>query len=186
VTAIKTSPRVLVARTLAYTLLEGVGDRWPHTIGVAARAEELAVTVDTADREMLVAAAWLHDIGYSKPLWRTGFHPLDGALYLSDHGWPARLAGLVAHHSAADFVAEALGLREQLDAFPAEDSALADALAYADQTTGPQGHRMQIHDRMADMLERHGTASANARVHPSRKSRLLAAAERVEARLLNS
>lgn len=185
-TAIHASQRVTVARTLAHALLEATGDRWPHTIGVAARAEELAVTVAEADREVLVAAAWLHDIGYSKALWRTGFHPLDGALYLSEHGWPRRLAGLVAHHSASDFVAEELGLREQVDAFPAEDSAVADALDYADQTTGPHGERMPILDRMEAMLERHGPASVNARVHPLRKRRLLAAAERVRARLLDT
>jgi hypothetical protein len=81
------------------------------------------------------------------------------------------------------FVAEELGLRERLDAFKDEDSAVSDALGYADQTTGPTGDRMDIHDRMADMLERHGPDSANARVHPLRKRHLLAAADRVEARL---
>src|SRR5437762_1920670 len=33
--------------------------------GVAAKAAQVAVTVDAVDRELLVAAAWLHDVGYS-------------------------------------------------------------------------------------------------------------------------
>ena len=34
----------------------------------------------------LVAAAWLHDIGYAPELVETGFHPLDGARYLRREG----------------------------------------------------------------------------------------------------
>lgn len=64
-----------------------------HTQGVANRAGEVAVTVPPADRCMLVAAAWLHDIGYSPLIRHTGFHPLDGlANHLGDHrpaGWPS-------------------------------------------------------------------------------------------------
>jgi HD superfamily phosphodiesterase len=66
---------------------------------VAARATELARTVDKADRDLLVAAAWVHDIGYAPPLAVTGFHPLDGARHLDRSGFLARLAALVAHHS---------------------------------------------------------------------------------------
>jgi hypothetical protein len=36
------------------------------------------VTVPAADRPVLIAAAWLHDIGYAPGLPETGFHPLDG------------------------------------------------------------------------------------------------------------
>lgn len=179
-TAIQTSPRLKVARALAHSLLEDAGDRWPHTIGVAARAQELAVTVAEPDRELLVAAAWLHDIGYAKALRRTGFHPLDGAHYLAEHGWPHRLASLVAHHSGAIFVAHELGLR--LDDFVSEDSPVADALTVADQTTGPTGEPMTIASRMAEMLDRHGPDSPNARVHPLRRDYLLAVAARVRQR----
>jgi HD superfamily phosphodiesterase len=35
---------------------------------VARRAVELAVTVVEANLDLLVAAAWLHDIGYATPL----------------------------------------------------------------------------------------------------------------------
>lgn len=42
------------------------------------------------DRDLLVAAAWLHDIGYAPELRDTGFHPLDGARHLEALGAPAR------------------------------------------------------------------------------------------------
>jgi hypothetical protein len=71
------------------------------TVKVAARAEELAGAVPPADRELLVVAAWWHDLGYAPDLVQTGFHPIDGALYLAAKGHSPRLCGLVAHHSAA-------------------------------------------------------------------------------------
>jgi hypothetical protein len=52
------------------------------------------------DREILVAAAWLHDIGYAPGLAETGFHPLDGARWLRTAGFGDRLAGLVAYTPA--------------------------------------------------------------------------------------
>src|SRR4051794_25425798 len=121
------SIRVHDARDLARVLLADKTERWRHTVGVARRAEELAGTVDE-EPEVLVAAAWLHDIGYSAATHDTGFHPLDGARYLDRHRWPARLAALVAHHSGACFVASVRGLAHALDAYPREESSVADAL----------------------------------------------------------
>jgi putative nucleotidyltransferase with HDIG domain len=175
--------RTLVARALAEVLLRELPERWQHTVAVAARAHHLAVTVDEADRELLVIAGWLHDIGYSPALRRSGFHPLDGAGYLDRHGWPRRIAALVAHHSGAQFVADAIGLGPALRPYPAERSAVADARTYADQTTGPAGQLLPIRARLADMLTRHGPHSPQARVHHLREPYLLTIAERVEQRL---
>src|SRR6185503_17372573 len=101
---------VTAARDLAESLLSGLPDRWSHTMAVAARAAQLAPTVAGRDRDLLVAAAWLHDIGYSEAAAVTGFHPLDGARLLDRDGWPHRIAWLVAHHSGAVFVARARGM----------------------------------------------------------------------------
>jgi putative nucleotidyltransferase with HDIG domain len=164
-------------------VLHDLTDRWRHTVGVAARAAEVAGTVPAyADRHLLVAAAWLHDIGYAQSLHQTGFHPLDGALYLQRAGWPARLAALVAHHSGARFVARARGLSGPLARFECEESAVSDALTYADQTTGPAGRRLPIDERMAESLHRHGSDSPQAAVCHVRGPYLLAAAGRVERR----
>src|SRR2546423_3594364 len=112
--------RVDDARELARELLHDLPERWRHTAGVAHRAEELVGTLDGEDPEVLIAACWLHDIGYAEPLRDTGFHPLDGARYLDRWHWPWRLCGLVAHHSGACFTAQVRGLEHELAAYPDE------------------------------------------------------------------
>jgi predicted hydrolase (HD superfamily) len=137
----------------------------------------------SGDGEVLLAAAWLHDIGYSAALHDTGFHPVDGARYLAVGGWPSRIVGLVAHHSAALCVARVRGFAAEIGAFAREESLVADALIYADQTVGPDGRVMTVEDRLADMLRRHGPDSPNAAAHDQRAPLMLAAVRRVEQRL---
>ena len=81
-------------------------------------------------------------------------------------------------------MADELGLGGPMGRFPFELSPVSDALTYADQTVGPYGRRLSLDERLADMLRRHGPASANARAHARRAPYLGAAAARVEARLL--
>ncbi|GGK34367.1 metal-dependent phosphohydrolase, HD subdomain protein [Pilimelia terevasa] len=170
------------ARELSHALLAELPERWAHTVGVAARADELARTLADGG-ELLVAAAWLHDVGYAEALRDTGFHPLDGARHLHRIGWPARLNGLVAHHSGACYVADVRGLLPALAAFPRGQSPMADLLTYADQTVGPHGADMTVEQRIADMLSRHGRRSPQARAHHRRGPYLRAVAARVERRL---
>ncbi|ACV78110.1 HD domain-containing protein [Nakamurella multipartita] len=176
---------VSAARRLAKRLLrKPFLERWLHTQGVAHRAEEIAPVVPRGDRPLLVSAAWLHDIGYSPIIRRTGFHPLDGALYLRDKGWDPRLVALVAHHSGARFVPVERGFADQMAEFVFEDSPLSDALTYADQTVGPGGRRMTVPYRIAEAIARHGPDSPNARARVDRVPYLLAVADRVEQRLV--
>jgi hypothetical protein len=181
--AIASSVDVLEARDLARAALAELPLRWRHTVGVATRAAELVGAIDGDRGDVLVAAAWLHDIGYGAPARDTGFHPLDGARYLDRHGWPPRIAALVAYHSGAWFMAAARGLSAELSAYRREESAMSDALTYADQTTGQDGRPLPIDVRIGDMLRRHGPGSLHALVHPVRGPYLLAAARRVERRL---
>jgi hypothetical protein len=177
---------VSAARELAGWTLAEVGERLQHSAGVAARAGQLAGTVAPHERRLLIASAWLHDIGYAPAARQTGFHSLDGALFLAARGWPPRLCGLVAYHSGAVFAADELGLADQLGLFGDESSAVSDALTYADQTTGPDGRPVTLAERMAEMLARHGTGSMQARIHPRRGPYLHAIAARVEDRLADS
>jgi putative nucleotidyltransferase with HDIG domain len=181
--AVPATLSVTDARDLAESVIGGLPDRWRHTAAVARRAQELFTAIGRHDREVLVAAAWLHDIGYGALAQRTGFHPLDGAMLLDERDWPQRVSALVAHHSGACFVADAVGLGATLRSYPQEKSAVADALTYADQTVGSRGERLAIDDRIADMLRRHGPDSPNARVHHLRGPYLVAIAQRVEQRL---
>jgi HD domain-containing protein len=179
-------PLVEAACDLARDLLGGLEGRWRHTEGVARRAAGAAPAVPAADRPVLVAAAWLHDIGYAQPLRRSTFHPVDGAWCLQERHWPEPLAGLVAHHSAARFVAAVRGLAGLLLPYPAARYAvgpLADALTYADQTTGPDGQVVDVEDRLAEMLRRHGPDSPNARAHARRAPAIREAVQRTRERL---
>ena len=54
---------------------------------------------------------WLHDVGYSPDVRVTGFHALDGAVYLRDLGLPPEVVSLVAYHTGAEFEAEERGSR---------------------------------------------------------------------------
>jgi putative nucleotidyltransferase with HDIG domain len=171
-----------VAQHTAARWVGPLGDRWLHTAGVASRAAEVAGPLGL-DADVLVAAAWLHDIGYARVAVTTGFHPLDGARFLAGQLWPRRVVGLVAQHSAARFVATAVGLGSALAAYPDEGGLMSDALTYADQTVGPTGRRMTPEQRHTEMVLRHGPRSWNARVDHLRGPVLRAAAARVERRL---
>jgi hypothetical protein len=122
---------------------------------VAARAIALSPAVPSADREPLVAAAWLHDIGYAAEIGHTRFHPLDGARHLHVAGWPELVVNLVAHHSGARFEAHERGLAAQLDEFPLVEGPTMDALITADLTTGPDGQQLSFDDRITDILTRY-------------------------------
>ena len=133
---------------------------------------------------LLVSAAWVHDIGYAAEIVDTGFHPLDGARYLRALGAPRRLCCLVANHTHAWVEADARGLADTLAVeFPVEHSAVADALTFADLTTGPSGSPVSVEERIAEILERYEPGHV---VHKSIRQAapdLIATVRRVEARL---
>jgi hypothetical protein len=171
------------AAAMAGDLLGTESERYRHSHGVAARALALSITIATDQVEPLVSAAWLHDIGYAPALRETGFHPLDGDRELIRRSAEPDLARLVAHHTAARFIAEARGLQAEMAQFAQMPGPTADALTAADQTTGPTGATMTFEHRIRRMLTRHGPHSPNARVHHRRGPELRATVERVATRL---
>lgn len=176
-------PSLAVAEGLAEELLAPLGDRWQHTRAVAARASELAGAVPAEERELLVVAAWWHDLGYSPALSETGFHPIDGARYLARRGEDLRLCALVAHHSAACIEAEERGLVAELAEWPREEGAVADALWTADMTTGPRGERMVYADRLAEIVSRYQPDSPVARAMTRARLVIAGAIARTSGRL---
>jgi hypothetical protein len=158
--------------------------RWAHTQGVATQARTLESILDK-DADRLVAAAWLHDIGYAPDLVDTGFHPLDGARYLSDTPQADELlCRLVAHHSCA--VIEAAQRRLDgvlLREFAPVGGELADALIYCDLTTGPDGQRMSVEQRLAEIRSRYGPEDPVSRALAWSAPKLTGAVQRVHRRL---
>jgi hypothetical protein len=158
----------------AAALLSPLGDRWLHTQGVVGRARYVGKALNEEDRALLIAAAYLHDIGYAPSLSRTGFHPLDGAYYLLSHS-QRRLASLVAHHSEAQFEAELRGLSADITSIPREQTGVAEALTYCDMTTGPRGEHVSFTERLADIFQRYGeTHIVNQAIHQAIPSLALA------------
>ena len=129
--------------------------RWRHVRSVARRARWVAKALALPDE--LVAAAWLHDIGYAPELVVTGFHPLDGARYLRRNGIDDQIVSLVAYHSCAEIEADVRGLSAELASeFSPADSSLTDALLYCDMTTGPDGNYVRPADRLVEIRGRYG------------------------------
>lgn len=157
--------------------------RWRHVQGVARRAEAIGHVVE-GDAGVLVAAAWLHDIGYAPGIVDTGFHPLDGARWLRETGIDDRVVALVAHHSCSRLEADERGLTEQLVAeFPREESATADALWYCDMTVGPDGQLLDPQDRIAEIKTRYGPGEVVTRFIGRAEPEIMAAVRRTEERL---
>ena len=170
------------AKAQAERLIAPLGDRLLHVQAVAEEARHVAAVLPAEDADLLVAAAFLHDVGYAPSLDRLGFHPVDGARFLRAQG-QERLACLVAHHSGARFEAEERGLVEELAAFPVEDGPVMDALTFADMTTGPAGDLMTLDERIGEIQRRYSPDDPVHRAILRARPLLQAADQRVRTRL---
>lgn len=145
------------AAALAEDLLaQPLPRRWAHTQGVAQAARELAPLAGP-DADLLEASAWLHDIGYAPAIALTGFHPLDGARHLRGLRYDADVISLVANHTNSRVEAEEWGLLEELAEFPVTEAAerVGPLLARCDMTTSPDGLRVTVAERLAEIYSRY-------------------------------
>jgi hypothetical protein len=173
------------AESNAKRLLSPLGNRWLHVQQVAECARRIAAAVPADDRDLLVAAAFLHDVGYAPSLAITGFHPLDGARWVRSQGQSRRLACLVAHHSCALYEARVRGFHDVLLAeFEPEESSTYDALVFCDITTGPDGKTLSFDERIEDIYKRYGPDHEVSRALNSSRPCLAACYERTASRLL--
>ncbi len=173
------------AEELACQLLaNSLPPRWLHVQAVAERARSFRVAYAPEEAQLLVASAFLHDIGYAPGVNQTGFHPLDGARYLRGHGFDERIVGLVAHHSCACLEATFHHLEGPLmREFPRDDTLPHDALLYCDLTTGPTGERLSIDERLIDIRDRYGPTHLVTRFINRAEPEMRAAVHRAEALL---
>lgn len=148
--------REMEARAVATELLAGVGTRVAHSRAVAHQASVVVPVLDAPWSSALLDAAWLHDVGYSPSVAVTGFHPLDGARWLSAHGWPAKVCRLVAWHTRSGTEATLRHLTAELTTeFPPPPDVAQAALAWADLTSSPVGECCLATERVADILRRY-------------------------------
>jgi HD superfamily phosphodiesterase len=78
------------ARAQAEDRLAELPRRLGHLRGVADAAHRLVAQLGPAESESVMAATWLHDIGYSSSVTVAGFHPVDGAESARTQGFPER------------------------------------------------------------------------------------------------
>jgi putative nucleotidyltransferase with HDIG domain len=152
-----TTPRELgpaAAQELLTALFEPGSDRLAHSLGVGRRAAHVARLLDAP--ELLVSAAYLHDIGYAAAAFDTGLHQLDGARYLRTLGASGDLTGLVAHHTAATVEAAERGLDVALRReFTVPSGELLDLLTYCDMTTSARGESVTVDERFERIYDRY-------------------------------
>jgi hypothetical protein len=172
------------AAQLADRLLGHVGTRLAHSASVADQARRAAHLLEEPWRASIMQAAWLHDIGYSEQVARTGFHPLDGARWLDDRGWPSEICRLVAWHTEAGIEAGMRGLDSDLAAeFDQPPPLVGAALSWADLTSSPTGAVCPVSRRIGDILDRYPVDSVVHTAIAAARSALRGATGEVEALL---
>jgi HD superfamily phosphodiesterase len=162
--------------------ISSLGNRWLHVQGVVEQALRVGEIFDEEERSYLIAAAYVHDIGYAPELKQTGLHSIDGARWLRSHS-QERLASLTAYHSGTWFQAQLHGFLPDLEQFPREQSMLADALDYCDMTTGPAGARISFEERIQDILVRYPEPHIVAKATHQAKPSLSQAVKRIQQKL---
>jgi len=171
------------ARLLAAERLSGVPRRWAHVQGVAATAAAIVPLLEPEHADDILAATWLHDVGYASDVATTGFHPVDGAHFAQDAGLPALVVSLIAFHTGAEFEARQRGLLGELAAFAPPPRDVLDVITYADMTTSPAGDPISANERVAEILSRYDENDPVFAAVSQSAPELLASVARVEGRL---
>ena len=166
---------------LASNFASELGARWQHLEAVGRAAQRLPL--EGGEAESVVAAAWLHDIGYVAALQRSGMHALDGASYLDVMGVPARVVSLVAYHTGAVFEAQERGMTGQLLQFEPPPEPMLDALTYVDLTTDLTGQTVTVEQRLDGIFSRYEPQHPVHRAVTRSRPYLEASAGRAAARL---
>jgi HAD superfamily hydrolase (TIGR01549 family) len=109
--------------------------------------------------------ALLHDIGYAKELIRTGFHPLDSALFALELGCEVSVIKTVLFHSFAANEAKLRGgfLKDVYENYKLflteEDEERIDFLTWCDMHTSSDGSTVDLDERLRDIYSRYEQSS---------------------------
>jgi hypothetical protein len=123
--------------------------RWRHDLAVVEKARRAAPAVPEEDRDVLLCAAALHDLGFAPAAVDSRFQPLDGARFLAAAGFEDRICALVANCVSAAIEARLRGFGESYRELPDEEGPVRDALWAACITTGAEGEPIDVDERIA-------------------------------------
>ena len=135
-------------------------DRLRHILTVARKvretAQQLSAKYPEMDLDVNVAycAALLHDIGYLDALTVSGFHPIDGANYLRECGYPD-LAEYILGHSNSPEQATLL----QIEGVVMSPHIIAKLITYWDIRVRQGGALVSYAERLDDIKTRYGVES---------------------------
>lgn len=112
-------------------------------------------------KDKLLEVAYLHDIGYSSKLVKTGFHPVDSAIFSLSLLSNEQVIKAVLFHSGAQ--GEASLVNEQLthlyqqfsSILTMEDEQLINLITYCDIQTSPVGTPLSMEYRISEILSRY-------------------------------
>ncbi len=155
--------------------------RRAHSLAVGRRMESVAELLPPGLRADAVTAAYLHDVGYGHP--ELGFHPIDGARLLQSLDYSPVVCHMVAFHTAAEVEAGVRGLDAglfdefRLTGVTGLDTA-DDFLWWADLSTGPNGEKFTVDERLAEILRRYEPGSIVHTAITQAEPRLRAAVQR--------
>lgn len=142
--------------------------RLQHMRDAALVAADVAALMQLAPvaTQQLARAALAHDIGYAPALVRTGYHPLDGALFLEACGEDPWVVEAVLRHSRAgegDHLPPTIR-QEYARRVPLCEAAwLVDATTLCDWRAAGVGGRVSLGQRLWDIVDRHPGNEAKAK-----------------------
>ncbi len=155
-----------IDEALPAQLLPDKPNRVKHILGVTGFARELgAAGGNPAFAERLATTALAHDIGYAESLRRTGFHPLDGAIFLAHRGAEDAVIHAVLHHTGAREEAKHIPAAAPFyEIVPFVPTLLDDAITFCDTQTSPVGQRVTVEERISEIVDRYGADSQVSQV----------------------
>jgi hypothetical protein len=129
------------------------GRRLAHVLKVT---EMVTKTVSTTPclkhfTNLATCAALLHDVGYLEALQDCGYHPIDGARFLSSLG-AHDLAAFVICHSQAPEYSQLAGLPN----IPISCHPIAGIITFWDVRVDPDGKLVTYEERLKEIKTRHG------------------------------
>lgn len=152
------------AKNVLFHLLRNQDNRLKHTLTVVKNCESIAeyLKLDKDKKDLLLISAYLHDIGYSEDIAKTGFHPYDGYQYLKDNFWSHNICQLVLRHSEASSLPhpEGISLKDVYSGSLKEDLYLLyKILTVADMTSEFDGKVTTVESRYLGIMNRYGIES---------------------------
>lgn len=150
-----------------FILLEMLEDenRKTHSLKVSSLVEKICDFLKLEDnlKDSIVASAILHDIGYSKEITKTNFHPVDGYVFLKEKGYNKIVLDVVLHHTGAEELVKMT--REDLlphyNCSELEETSLlaVSIVSLADFHVNGYGVIVTPEERLEDIRVRHGSDS---------------------------